>query len=149
MRQRIASTDGFRRGTVAAMTGAARATLTGLQRVDFRERTGGPLGAPQTYAQLKTGNPTYAAMKANYSDYLHAGGSPDYAYYLQVRTYTSETPDFTATRNALLSQKPAGLVLDFDHVAGQTYAQVKAGYATYAALKAAYPDYLAVAQFEP
>lgn len=37
-RQRIASTDGFRRGTPAALEGAAAATLTGNKIVIFRER---------------------------------------------------------------------------------------------------------------
>jgi hypothetical protein len=38
MRARIASTDGFKRGTPAAIAGAAKATLTGNQYVAFRER---------------------------------------------------------------------------------------------------------------
>lgn len=148
-RTRILSTDGFRRGTPAAMIGAAQATLTGSKRVDFRERSGGPLPAPQTYAQLKAAVPTYAAMKSTYADYAHAGGSSDYAYYLQVFTYTSETPDFTATQNALLSQKPGGLMMSYDHMPGQTYAQVKSANATYAVLKASFRDYLAVTLLEP
>jgi len=41
-RHRIASTDGFRRGTPAAMRGAAQATLTGGRSVVFRERYGDP-----------------------------------------------------------------------------------------------------------
>lgn len=39
-RQRIAETDGFRRGSLAALVGAARQHLTGLQRVVVRERDG-------------------------------------------------------------------------------------------------------------
>lgn len=41
-RARIASTDGFRRGTRDALIGAASATLTGEQTLIFRERDGDP-----------------------------------------------------------------------------------------------------------
>jgi hypothetical protein len=61
-RARIASTDGFKRGTLAAMRGAVEGLLTGNQSVLFTERSGDP------------------AIK------------PDYAYYLTVHTYTDETP---------------------------------------------------------
>jgi hypothetical protein len=107
----IASTDGFRRGSVQAMIGACKATLSGTQTVLFRERSGGPTTAPA------------------------------YAYYLSVFTYTSETPNPTATQAALLAQKPAGLVLVYAAVAAGTYAAVKGSYATYAAVKAAFATY--------
>jgi hypothetical protein len=61
-RARIASTDGFKRGTVAAMRGAAQPTLIGSQTLLFRERSG------------------------------DTAVSPDYAYYLDVTTYANETP---------------------------------------------------------
>lgn len=41
MRERIARTDGFRRGTPEAIRAAAQATLTGNRTVYFRERNGG------------------------------------------------------------------------------------------------------------
>jgi hypothetical protein len=107
----ISSTDGFKRGSVDAMIGACRATLTGTQTVLFRERTGGPTT------------------------------SPEYAYYLSVFTYTAETPNPSATQAALLAQKPAGLVLLYSAISGSTYALVKTSYATYAAVKAAYATY--------
>jgi hypothetical protein len=78
-----------------------------------------------------------------------AAAAPDYAYYLTVQTYSSQTPDPTATKNALLAQKPAGIVLTYTVLVGQTYTQVDANYATYAALKAAYPNYQAVWQDTP
>ncbi len=118
-RARIASTDGFRRGTVAALRGAAAATLTGQQKLLVYERSG------------------------------DTAVSPEYAYYLRVRSYTSETPNPAATLSALLSQKPGGLVLDYAAVAGQDYAQLKAGHASYAAVKAAYVNYSTVAADQP
>jgi hypothetical protein len=68
------------------------------------------------------------------------------AYILAVRTVTAQTPDVAATRAALIAAKPAGLVLDYATVAGQTYDLVRVNFATYAALKAAYPTYEAMRQ---
>jgi hypothetical protein len=113
----VASTDGFKRGTASALIGAARATLTGAQAVVFRERDGAAQGNP---------------------------AAPDYAYYLTVITYTSQTPDPTATLNALLAQKPGGIVLNYYTATGQDYQNVKTNNATYAAVTAAYVDYNAL-----
>jgi hypothetical protein len=148
-RERILNTDGWKRGTPAALHGAALATLTGLRRLDIRERSGSGQAEGVSYAYAKAHYANYTALKAGFVDYLHLGGTPDAAYYLQVRTYASETPDLTATLNAILSQKPGGLVLDFATVTGQTYQQLKARFATYSAAKAAYPDYLALKQDAP
>jgi hypothetical protein len=119
-RARIASTDGFKRGTREALIGAAQATLTGARKVTLRERDGDKALEPIAYA-----------------------------YRLTVTTYASQTPDPAATLAALLAQKPGGLVLEFHTAIGQDYATVKSRFATYAALDAAYPDYLAVATDEP
>lgn len=108
------STDGFKRGTAAALRGACAATLTGDKTVIFRERNGDP------------------------------AISPDYAYYLDVATYDSQTPDPAATEAALLAQKPGGIVLRYSHHPGQDYQSVRDGNASYAALLAAYPSYDAV-----
>jgi len=110
----VASTDGFRRGTPAAIVAAAQATLTGTKTVLLGEREGG------------------------------GTSSPDYAYYLSVFTYASETPNPAATQAALIAQKPAGIVLVYATVSGQTYGTLHANYATYAAVKAAYTDYNAL-----
>lgn len=63
------------------------------------------------------------------------------AYQLSVRTQESETPDEDVTRAAILEQKPAGLVLDYDAITGATYAEVEAAYADYAAVDAGNDDY--------
>jgi hypothetical protein len=121
-RARIRSTDGFHRGTRAALIGAARSTLTGSQRIIFRERDGAEMGYPN---------------------------APEYAYCLKVYTYASETPDPTATLNALLAQKPGGILLDYDAVQMQDYQNVKDTNATYAVVKSTFKDYAALAMNQP
>lgn len=105
------STDGFKRGTRQAMVGAAAATLTGDKTVVFRERSGDP------------------AVK------------PEYAYFLDVSTYDSQTPNPTATLAALTAQKPGGIILRYAHHPGQDYQSLKDGNASYAVVKTKYPSY--------
>ena len=118
-RARIASTDGFRRGTRDALIGALQPTLTGARTVLFYERSGDP------------------AVK------------PDYAYYLTVRTYTTQTPDEAASLRALLAQKPGGIVLDYKAVVGQSWQQLKNSGRTWAQVKADYPTWNAVRSDQP
>lgn len=121
-RARIRSTDGFRRGTRAAMIGAARATLTGGRTVLFRERDGAGHGYP---------------------------ASPDYAYVLTVHTYTSETPNPTATLNALLAQKPGGILMFYTAIDGQDWQQLRDNWANWGAVKTGYSDWLDVKTDQP
>ena len=51
--------------------------------------------------------------------------TPDYAYYLTVSTYRSQTPDPAATEAAIRAQKPGGIVLTYRSLDGQTYDQVR------------------------
>ena len=67
-------------------------------------------------------------------------------YILAVRTVAGETTDLNITRAALLAAKPAGLILDYATVTGQTYDLVRVNFATYAAVKAAYATYEAMRQ---
>lgn len=120
MRARIASTDGFKRGTRTAMIGGAAATLTGNKTVLFTERSGDKVAMPIAYA-----------------------------YYIDVMTYTSQTPDPAATLNALLAQKPGGLVLRYLTSPGQTWGQLKASGKTWAQVKAAYPTWNGVRNDQP
>lgn len=57
------------------------------------------------------------------------GGDP---WVVRVVTYTAETPDPAATRAAALSEKPVGLVLDYQTATGQSYAATTAENKTYA-----------------
>lgn len=64
------------------------------------------------------------------------------AYALNIVTHTAETPaDLTAMKNALLEVVPAGMIVTFANYLGQTYADLKAHFATYAAVTAAYATY--------
>lgn len=56
------------------------------------------------------------------------GGNP---YALGVVTYDSETPNPATTLADLIAQKPAGIILTYQHLAGQTWTPVKATYATW------------------
>lgn len=118
-RERIGSTDGFRRGTRAAMIAAAQATLTGDRFVGLRERDGDP------------------------------ADKPDYAYFLTAITYTEETPDPAATEAALIAQKPGGIVLDFRVAAGQDWQAVRTNNPTWQAVKDRYVNWAAVKADEP
>ena len=119
MRARIISTDGFRRGTRAAMVGAAKATLTGPRTVVLRERDHDP------------------------------ADTPDYAYYLTAITYVADTPDAAATELALLSQKPAGIVLEHRVVVGQDWQAVRTNNATWQVVENTYPTWATVKLDEP
>lgn len=113
-RLRIAHTDGFKRGTRNALIGAASSTLTGAKTVIFRERDHAP------------------------------ADTPNYAYYLSVYTYVTQTPNAAATLAALLAQKPAGIVLTYAAITGHDYESVQALHTTYASLVVAFADYTAL-----
>ena len=53
------------------------------------------------------------------------------AYILWIRTLASETPDENLTRAAAVSQKPAGIVLDYDTIVDGSYDELALEYSTY------------------
>ena len=118
-RQRIASTDGFRRGTPDAIRNAAWATLTGNRTVILYERSHDP------------------------------ADTPDYAYYLHVVTYQNQTPDPEATLAAIMAQKPGGSLLTYLCQLGQNYQQVFDRFPDYATVQATYPDYATMLADQP
>lgn len=63
------------------------------------------------------------------------------AYKLMVVTRWFETPDPVAAYQALLTQKPGGIVLDYHTINGRDYQEVKDDNASYAAAKANYGNY--------
>lgn len=67
-----------------------------------------------------------------------AGSDP---WKMTASTYTSETPNPTRTLNALLSMKPAGVILTYTTVTGGTYAQLATSHATYSAMEAPHTTY--------
>jgi hypothetical protein len=63
------------------------------------------------------------------------------AYRLTVRTKVSETPDEAKVLKALLAQKPAGIVLDYDSISGQDYQLLYTNHPNYQDAYGDYPDY--------
>lgn len=60
---------------------------------------------------------------------------------LSIRTISAQTPDEALSLAAILSQKPAGITLDYDAVTGQDYQDLKDSYADYTAVLGAYDVY--------
>lgn len=48
------------------------------------------------------------------------------AYHLKIRTFAGETPRASKVLNAIFTQKPAGILLDYDTIGGQTFADLDA-----------------------
>lgn len=90
---------------------------------------------------------TPAAMVAAIQQYLtgtksvilreRAGGP----YKLQIRTKTAETPSTAAVLQAIATQKPAGITLDYATIAGQDYQTLYTTYATYQLVYTTYLTY--------
>lgn len=115
----IRETEGFKRGTVGAITGAITPLLTGQQTVIFRER-------------YNPNDPTV-----------------DSAYHLMINTYTSETPDDAAVLLALQRQKPAGIILHYEVVDGQDYQSLLDNHPLYSDVKGDYANYQSVRDNTP
>lgn len=71
------------------------------------------------------------------------------AYGLTVVTYADQTPDSAAVLEALLTQKPAGIILDYSVHTGQDFFQLKSNYNTFADVKAHYSTFADIADDEP
>ena len=61
------------------------------------------------------------------------------AYRITVITRTAETPDVAAVQRALISQKPAGIVLNYVVTAGRTFQETTAIGATFATSQTTWP----------
>lgn len=59
-----------------------------------------------------------------------------HAYRLLIRTFTAHTPEPAQTLLDILSQKPAGIVLDYASVVAKTYEEIRVEYKTYTVMKA-------------
>lgn len=108
---------------------AQRAML--LDRPKFRRGT--PLAIVQALQETLTGEKT-VFMRERYPS----------EWKLSVRTITGQTPDSAASLSAILSQKPAGITLDYSVVTGQDYQDVLDNNTDYADLLATYATYNAV-----
>lgn len=108
-------TDGQARALIRATGGFQRGTVAAIR------------GAAQP---LLTGTQTVIVEERT-----------DSAYTLTVITYTSETPDPAAVEAAIRAQKPAGLVLTYLNVAGQTYRELLTNHPTYQDVLDTYSTY--------
>lgn len=70
-------------------------------------------------------------------------------YHLTVITLNAQTPDPTATLEAAMSEKPAGMSLELQTVDGPTYAEINANFADYAEVKATFPTYTDMSTYLP
>lgn len=70
-------------------------------------------------------------------------------YHLSVTTYTSETPDSSKVLAALMGQKPAGLVLTYSTLPGQSWGQLKSNHPTWANVKSFYATWNSVRNDTP
>jgi len=105
----------------------AREAIKGM--VGFRRGSPGALRAAAQ--QYLTGN-KYVIINER------VGGN---AYQLAIRTITAETPDPDLVLNAILEQKPAGIVLDYATVDAHTYDTLDSAFGTYDDVDAAYTSY--------
>lgn len=74
--------------------------------------------------------------------------TPD-AYNLYIRTAANETPNPAATEAAIVGQKPAGIVLDYEAVTAMSYIDLDADHADYDAVAIAFSDYDQISETTP
>lgn len=104
------------------------------QRTRIRETDGWKRGSPgafMTAAKLYLTGQKTVVLRERWTS----------AYRILVITRTYETPDRDKVLSSLISQKPAGLILDYWVVNGRTYLEVRDENASYAAAKAKYGTY--------
>lgn len=65
----------------------------------------------------------------------------DNPYGLWIRVFTPDTPDGAQVLQAILGQKPAGVLLDFAVADGQTYDDLNLAFASFNAVNAAYASF--------
>lgn len=73
-----------------------------------------------------------------------SGGAANPEDYLQVRTYTADTPNPAQVLKDLLTTVPADIALDYQAVAGQSWNDVKTGNADWNAVEARYANWFEV-----
>lgn len=116
-------TDSERRTAIGEVEGFARGTVSAIRAAA---------------ARTLTGNKT-----VNLNE--RVGGN---AYYLSVISYTGETPDPAATEAAIRALKPAGIVLGYQVLDGQTYVDLEGDYTDYADVKSTFADYAAIRDYD-
>lgn len=66
---------------------------------------------------------------------------PDNAYQLSVRTMVDETPDTDAVLRAILTQKPIGIVLNYEAITGQAWDDLLASSTDWDDVESTYADW--------
>lgn len=69
------------------------------------------------------------------------------AYALSVTTYVPDTPDSAVTEAAIRAVKPAGIVLTYQVLDGQTYIDIEGDYSDYADVESTFADYAAIRDY--
>jgi hypothetical protein len=113
-----------RRGSVAAIAAAVQRTLTGVRDVTILTKPPDPDITAWDYDVAEDYD----------TDRRYDGQVPD-PWLIIVITKTPQTPDATATLEAALSEKPAGMLLELQTLAGMTYDALAALYPTYSGMK--------------
>ena len=99
-------------------------------------RRGSPGAIVAAAQQYLTGSQTVIVRERD------PAASPSYpAYGLTVITYTSETPDPSEVLAALMDQKPAGIILNYQTHTGQDYQSLYVNNASYQAVYTKYATY--------
>lgn len=140
-RAAITAEQGFMRGTPAALQAAAAKWLQPNQQVVVYERDTDPyhftvalqLGslAAATFAQTEAEYPTFAERTAARS------------------TFSTPAYPEAQVQAALAAQKPAGLIMTVNIIAGPSFGQVQDAFATFAERQAALPTFADVSIYMP
>lgn len=135
-RAAIKAEQSWQRGTPAAIQAAAAKYLNPGQSVQIYERDTSPyhLTVVITLGQFTAG--TYSQLSATYATYA--------AYAAAASTYALPLYPQALIEAAILSQKPAGLIMVIEALNGITYGTLGGRYETYAALDAAFATYNAL-----
>jgi hypothetical protein len=107
------------------------------QRQQIRDTAGMKRGTPA--AMIAAAQPTLTGNKSVFL-FEREGG----AYRLSVRTFIDETPNPAATLAALMTQKPAGIILDFNTMPRWTWRTLRDSFATWQLVKTHYTNWQGV-----
>jgi hypothetical protein len=103
------------------------------------QKRGRPAAMVSAAQQCLTGSKTVLLRERN-------GGS---AYQLHVVTFTAETPDSAKVLNALISQKPGGIILTYSVISGQDFQLLFQNKASFAAVFSGYVTFQGVLDNNP
>jgi Phage tail protein (Tail_P2_I) len=107
------------------------------QRQQIRDEAGMKRGTPGAIAAAAA--PTLVGTRS----VMFYERDPD-AYSFKVRTFNDETPDRNATYAALLTQKPAGLLMDYAAIPRWTWRTLRDSFATWQDVIDHYADWQGV-----